>query len=86
MCCSVSANYKIVCQAIQGSFGYEEKPCQAVVIMNIVYSKKNVMVDIKTGVDKILIYQALFLRNLRAIVLIIIPIIALIEDQERELK
>lgn len=44
------------------------------------YSKKNVMVSTKTEAGKSLIYQAMLLINLEAMVLIIIPTIALIED------
>ena len=55
-------------------------------IMNIMYSKKDVMVSTKTGVSKSLIYQAVSLMNPRAIVLTITPTIVLIEDQKRKLK
>lgn len=54
--------------------------------MCIIYGKKDVIVSIKTGTNKNLIYKVVFLMNLRAIVLIITPTIMLIEDQKRELK
>ena len=85
-CRSAPANYKKVCQAIQEKFGYQPKPWQAAVIMDIVYGKKDVMVSAGTGAGKSLIYQAVPLMNSGAIVLTITPTIALIEDQERELK
>lgn len=40
--------------------------------MDIIYGKKDVIVNIETEVDKSLIYQAIFLVNLRHIVLMII--------------
>ena len=85
-CRSAPANYKKVCQAIQEKFGYQPKPWQAAVIMDIVYGKKDVMVSAGTGAGKSLIYQAVPLMNPGAIVLTITPTIALMEDQERELK
>ena len=50
------------------------------------YGKKDIMISAKTGAGKSLIYQAVLLMNSGAIILTIIPIIALMEDQERELK
>ena len=86
MCYSVLANDKKVCQAIQGRFGYQSKPWQATVIMDIVYDKKDVMVTVETGVSKGLIYQTVFLINPGAIILKIISTITLIKDQDRKLK
>lgn len=48
--------------------------------MDIVYDKKNVIISAKTGVSKSLKYQAIYLINLKAIILIIILIIVLIKD------
>ena len=55
-------------------------------IMDIVYGKKDIMVSTRTGANKSLIYQAMLLMNLRAIVLTITSTIILIEDQKKELK
>ena len=85
-CRSAPANYKKVCQAIQEKFGYQPKPWQVAVIMDIVYGKKDVMVSARTRAGKSLIYQAVSLINPGAIVLTITPTITLMEDQERELK
>lgn len=54
--------------------------------MDIVYGKKNVMVNAEMWVGKRLIYQAMLLINPGAIILTIIPTIVLMEDQERKLK
>lgn len=54
--------------------------------MDIVYIKKDVIVSVKMGADKSLIYLMIFLINLGAIILTIISIIALIKDQKKELK
>ncbi len=54
--------------------------------MDIVYGKKDVMVNAGIWVGKRLIYQAMFLMNPGAIVLTIIPTIVLMEDQEKKLK
>lgn len=54
--------------------------------MNIVYGKKDIIVSVRSGAGRSLIYQVVLLMNLRAIILTIIPTIALIEDQERKLK
>ena len=48
--------------------------------MDIVYDKKNVMVSEKMGEDKSLIYQAMLLMNLGAIVLTITSTIMLMKD------
>lgn len=74
------ANYKKVCQAIQEKFGYQLKPLQAVLIIDIVYGKKDVMVSVGIEASKSLIYQTVPLMNARAIILIITSIIALMED------
>ncbi len=50
------------------------------------YGKKNIIVSIKIGAGKSLIYQVVPLMNPGAIVLKITPTIAFIEDQKRELK
>lgn len=50
------------------------------------YSNQNIMVSIKTELDKILILQAVFWINLVAIILIIIPTIVLMKDQKKKLK
>ena len=55
-------------------------------IIDIVYGKKDVMVSAGSGAGKSLIYQAVPLMNPGAIVLTITLTIALMEDQERELK
>lgn len=73
-------NYKKVCQAIEEKFGYQLKPWQTVVIMVIVYGKKNVMVNVGMGISKSLIYQIVLLINLGAIILTITPTIILMED------
>lgn len=62
------ANYKKICQAIQGRFEYKPKLWQAAIIMDIMYSKKNVMVRARTGANKSLIYQTVLLINPGAIV------------------
>ncbi len=54
--------------------------------MDIVYDKKDVMVSAGMTAGKSLIYQVVSLMNPGAIVLTITPTIALIENQERELK
>lgn len=86
LCCSVPANYKKVCQAIQGKFEYQLKSWQVAVIMDIVYGKIDVIVSARIRKSKSLIYQAVSLINSRAIILIIIPIITFMKDQERELR
>lgn len=48
--------------------------------MDIVYGKKNIMVNAKIGSSKNLIYQAILLINLGAIVLTIIFTIIFMED------
>ena len=54
--------------------------------MDIIYSKKNVIVSAKIEVDNGLICQVVFLMNPKTIILIIIPTIIFIEDQKKELK
>lgn len=54
--------------------------------MNIVYSKKDIMVSVGTEVGKSLIYQVVLLINPGAIILTIISTITFIEDQKREFK
>ena len=54
--------------------------------MDIMYDKKDVMISAKTRAGKSLIYQALLLINLGAIVLIITSTITLMKDQEKEFK
>lgn len=85
-CYSVLVNYKKVCQAIQKKFGYQPKLQQIAIIMNIVYGKKNIIVNVRTEKSKSLIHQAMLLMNPRAIILTITPIIALIKNQKKELK
>ena len=48
--------------------------------MDIIYSKKDIMINVETEVGKSLIYQEVFLMNLGAIVLTITPTITLMED------
>lgn len=55
-------------------------------IIDIVYGKKDIMINTKMGTNKSLIYQADLLINSRAMVLRITPIIAFIEDQKKELR
>lgn len=50
------------------------------------YSKKDIIINAGTEIDKSLIYQMMLLINPKAIVLTIIPTIILIKDQEKELK
>ena len=54
--------------------------------MDIVYSKKDIIVSTGTGAGKSLIYQTVLLMNSEAIVLTITLTVALIDDQKRELK
>lgn len=54
--------------------------------MDIIYGKKDIIISAGTEAGKSLIYQAVPLINLRAIVLIITPTITLIEDQKRKLR
>lgn len=54
--------------------------------MNIIYSKNVIMISIRMGANKSLIYQIVPLMNPMAKVLTIIPTIILIKDQKRELK
>lgn len=54
--------------------------------MNIVYSKKDIMVSVGTEAGKSLIYQVVLLINLGAIILTITSTITLIKDQKREFK
>lgn len=55
-------------------------------IIDIIYDNKSIIINVRTKRSKSLIYQVIFLINLGAIVLTIILIIALIENQKRELK
>lgn len=54
--------------------------------MNIVYDKKNIMINIKIVVNKSLIYHSLPLINLETIVLTITLNIGLIKDQKKEFR
>lgn len=55
-------------------------------IINIIYNKKNVIVDIKKETNKNLLDKVMHLINLCAIILPIIPVIALMKYQKKELK
>ena len=50
------------------------------------YSKKDIMVNVKMGVSKSFIYQTVLLMNPKGIVLTIKPIIAFMKDKTRKLK
>lgn len=74
-----------VCWAIKEVFLFQPKPWQVNVILNITVKKANTVVLASTNIRKSLLYQAILIVIPNAIVLVIIPTIALIKDQQHSL-
>ena len=68
-------------QTIKEKTGIISKPWQVSVMLDIVYTNKNVVMSAGTGSGKSLPYQLIFLINIDAIVLVILPKIALMSNQ-----
>ena len=68
-------------QTVKEYTNFMSKPWQVSVMGNIIYNKKDIVVSVGTGSGNSLPYQLLFLIKKYAIVLVILPMIALIADQ-----
>ena len=72
---------KSICQTIKEKVGMTPKPCQVDVMINTIYGKRDIVVSAGTGSGKSLLYTLIPLIKPRAIVLVLLPTIALMNDQ-----
>ncbi len=69
-------------RVISGHFGLKARPWQVSVLVDITYDKKAICVIASANAGKSLVYQAIPVVT-RSLVLVILPIIALMEDHVR---
>lgn len=70
-----------ICQKIQKQIGFQPKPWQVSVMADVIHFKKDAIVSAGTGLGKSLPYHLIPLIRPSAIVLVISPTIALMNDQ-----